>query len=112
MGLHTTQVFCPPAPIHPPSSAYTMNLVLWEGLSEASEAAPSPPGPSTIKLRAGSSGLSLHVRLLALRLQGTSEQEGAWGLMHLCWGGRCGGLGGVTWLWDTEWRGLEEDKLN
>lgn len=46
-------------------------------------------------------------------LQNRSEQEGAWGLLQLSWeGGGGDGLAELPWPRDTEWRGLEEDKLN
>lgn len=53
---------------------------------------------------AGPQAVSLHVRLPASRLLGKSGQEGAWVSCTSARRDACWGL--------TEWRGLEEDKLN
>lgn len=108
-GLHTTQVFYPPGP-H--LSAWTMNLLLWEGqCRKALEASPRLPGLSTLQPWAAS---SVHVPacLTASCLQSGSEQEGAWGLLQLSQAGRWGASADCIWQRDTEWRGLKKDKLN
>lgn len=81
-------------PMHPTKSAQSMHLLLWEGLCrEASKASPSSPGPSTMEPQA----VSLHVCLLAARLLGKSEQEGAWGLMTSAGRDAAGASAGLTW---------------
>lgn len=81
--------------MHSPKSAQSMHLLLCKGLCsrEASEASPSQPGPSTMKRQA----VSLHVCLLAARLLGKCEQEGAWGLMTSAGRDAAGVLAGLTW---------------
>ena len=95
-------------PTQPPRSAWTLNLQLWEECRETSETSPSPLGSSTFQPGAGSSG---HVPTY-LSPSGTfTEQEWTgWGLGPLA--PLLGGTLQLTWLKDTEWCRLKQNKVN
>ena len=79
-------------PIHPPRSAWTLNLHFGY---RRSAGRPQKPPPALQGLPLSRQGLALldtflHICLPVVRLQSKNEQDGAWGLLQLCWVGHWG----------------------
>lgn len=94
VGLHTTQVFCPPGP-HPSSQKCSDHEPSAGGRGRGERPQKLPPalqGPPPASCGLALLAMSLRVCLPTSRLQGRSEQDRAWGSCTSA-GRGCGALG-------------------